>query len=120
MIKKSTVKFRTISRLGGYSDYTDCSGPSLTDPEQDVTIQDLFSKMIRGEGVNQRQVYYDEVTDPKKAEVPVYQQKGFDIADIPAVIATSPTVAPAAAPAAAPVVAPAAAPAAAPAVSEQK
>lgn len=92
--KCDSKPFRSITDLKGYSDDTCIKEPSLTDPEQDEPISRLVARMLRGEMVATKQVYYDEIgpeTAPAEAfaQQSVVERDGFDLSDSVAVMAAA-------------------------------
>lgn len=91
---KEKIFVRSILDLGDYNDDTINNEPSMTDPEQDEPIQKLVARLIRGEAVASKQVYYDEI-GPETALPEVFaaqsvtERDGFDIADAPAILAAA-------------------------------
>ena len=61
MAKRENCPFRSITDLKDYNDDEVNREPSLTDPEQDEPIGKLVARMLRGEMVESRPVYYDEI-----------------------------------------------------------
>jgi len=88
-----TWKIRSIVNLQGYCDYTINNEPSMTDPSQDETIEDLVARMMRGEQVQGSTPVYDYPNGVKPEEalnsLPAVERSGFDIADAPGIIAAA-------------------------------
>jgi len=89
------MKFiRSIYRLGDFNDnevYDLEKEPSLTDPSQDETIQDLVDRMIRGELLQNTKVPQYDITDENAqgdpfAALPVTATDGFDLSDAPVIL----------------------------------
>lgn len=85
---KCGLYIRSILDLGDFNDDEVNNEPSMTDPSQDITIDDLVKKMLRGEPVAGSSVSYDtEITNAEGLttafqSVPVQNTSGFDIADV--------------------------------------
>lgn len=88
-----TWKIRSILCKQDFCDYTVNNEPSMTDPSQDETIEDLVARMMRGEMVHGMQPVYDYPNGVKPEEalnsLPVVERSGFDIADAPGIIAAA-------------------------------
>jgi len=86
-----TWKIRSILNLYGFSDDTVNDEPSMTDPSQDESIEDLVARMMRGEQVGTANPVYDypNGVKPEDAILPVVEQSGFDLADAPAIISAA-------------------------------
>jgi len=84
-------KIRTILHLQDYCDHEINNEPSMTDPSQDETIEQLLARMMRGEQVGTVQPTYDypNGVKPEDAILPVVERSGFDLADAPAIIAAA-------------------------------
>lgn len=80
--------FRTPFNLGDFNDDTRILEPSMTDPSQDETIDQLVSRMMRGELLAAANATYDFEEGTKDAPgdafaaLPIHTRQGFDIADV--------------------------------------
>lgn len=74
-------KFRSITDLKGYQDFSKTPGGSLCDPSQYEPIESLVKRLTRGEIFVTSNAEYDE--DPSFDVVPPQRQDGFDLSDIP-------------------------------------
>jgi len=88
MAKNTHSKFRTLHNFRDYCDHEVNNEPSMTDPSQDESINDLVARMLRGELVGGTSVYYDSDKGVSQGEPTLAPQNvsGFDLADVPPVL----------------------------------
>lgn len=78
---------RTVFELGDFNDDSVNNEPSMTDPSQDESIDDLVARMLRGEAVRTNSVSYDTEISHKDGPgaafdaLPPHRRDGFDISD---------------------------------------
>ncbi|QXP44160.1 MAG: hypothetical protein [Arizlama microvirus] len=84
---------RSILDLGDFSDNECNFGPSLTDETQDIPIHEIVAKLCRGENVGAVTPVYDapsgsNITDEQlMAGQSATERPGFDLADVPQILA---------------------------------
>lgn len=93
-MKKPKRFVRSTFNLGDFNDnevYDLEKEPSLTDPSQDETIQELVDRMVRGELLGNTKRLAFDITD-KNAQgdpfeaLPATSVQGFDLADAPVIL----------------------------------
>jgi len=93
MRSPSAVLIRSQLELGGYCDYEENHEPSMTNPSLDEPIEALVARLLRGEQVSSGvpPVYDDIAPGTDVQEVfngqSVAERDGFDLSDIPVVMA---------------------------------
>lgn len=94
MATRKDVIFRSITDLKDYNDDTHICEPSMTDPEQDVTIDQLMRKLIKGIPLPEKMVTYDQIgAETPHGEafdaLPAMERDGADISDIQPIVASA-------------------------------
>lgn len=93
MDEKKTPKqprYRSVANLGNFNDDEVNNEPSMTDPSQDETIEQLVNRMMRGELLASIATHHTVAAETPLKEafesLPATEADGFDLSDAPVIL----------------------------------